>query len=562
MKKLIFLTIIFIISTSLVYSQKPDGEDRWIARGQESGELYFTPYDWYDYDFYPYAKTAIFRIIENGKKLTVQCSEINTYSYQNPYDSIMWPSGLFTDAKPGVLYNRQNYYKDYSGFISLWVSFDYGINWNLIEVVNDDLRTFYYSSVFEGLIYRSSSSQNTDIRGWYQSADYGKTFTKIQDVNSWSMGEPGWQECEFFIRVNNRIGHTTNCNLTYTEITIGEEHNSALGWGEIYRGGNIGELYLCSWSINDDKKGYDYKIYFSDNYWNDLRLVYICEDCHHNYEATCFMSDIEPGKFFIVRTKHIWSEVPDGYHVQLTIYHYENYGETLVATYVQNVTHDYGTYCQPVVCLAAKQQVVGDVLVSWQDESSLPVDSFLVFRKKIGSGGTGLWELASRNFGNELFYLDENLPDGLYEYYVVTYYVTGCIAKYSDIVQVYVGFCEAVNDLSSDVLDDKNVILNWSLPDSEVEVEVEGYSVYRNNELLNSELLNGNFYLDENLPVGVYEYYVVAHYTNGCVSANSNIETVNIDYVGIVETDNYPSLRIYPNPTTGKFTITFLPRWR
>jgi hypothetical protein len=32
-------------------------------------------------------------------------------------------------------------------------------------------------------------------------------------------------------------------------------------------------------------------------------------------------------------------------------------------------------------------------------------------------------------------------------------------------------------------------------------------------------------------------------------------KSINIGTVGVVETDNYPSLRIFPNPTTGQLTI-------
>jgi hypothetical protein len=48
-------------------------------------------------------------------------------------------------------------------------------------------------------------------------------------------------------------------------------------------------------------------------------------------------------------------------------------------------------------------------------------------------------------------------------------------------------------------------------------------------------------------------YYDTLQTIHGC---DSIIElTLTITSVGIVETDNYPSLRIYPNPTTGKFKI-------
>jgi hypothetical protein len=44
----------------------------------------------------------------------------------------------------------------------------------------------------------------------------------------------------------------------------------------------------------------------------------------------------------------------------------------------------------------------------------------------------------------------------------------------------------------------------------------------------------------------------VSAYKEAAVWKKFNIVGIN---VGIVETDNYPSLRVYPNPTTGELTI-------
>ena len=66
----------------------------------------------------------------------------------------------------------------------------------------------------------------------------------------------------------------------------------------------------------------------------------------------------------------------------------------------------------------------------------------------------------------------------------------------------------------------------------------------------------GTTFLDENLPVGEYEYYVVAHYEMGCVADSSNHVKVEIE-VGIKEKaeGRKQKVEIYPNPTTGELTI-------
>jgi hypothetical protein len=97
--------------------------------------------------------------------------------------------------------------------------------------------------------------------------------------------------------------------------------------------------------------------------------------------------------------------------------------------------------------------------------------------------------------------------------------------------------------------------LNWTEPESEL--IVEGYSIYRNYELriTNDELGNKITFLDEDLAVGQYEYYVVTHYTNGCISDSSNhvVETIG---VGINEMDIENRIVLYPNPTAGELRIT------
>jgi len=51
------------------------------------------------------------------------------------------------------------------------------------------------------------------------------------------------------------------------------------------------------------------------------------------------------------------------------------------------------------------------------------------------------------------------------------------------------------------------------------------------------------------------------YYTNGCLSNPSNNveETVELE---VVSTTLNNRIQVYPNPTTGKLTITTIPRWR
>jgi len=81
------------------------------------------------------------------------------------------------------------------------------------------------------------------------------------------------------------------------------------------------------------------------------------------------------------------------------------------------------------------------------------------------------------------------------------------------VYEIFIGSCESVGNLTSEKINNNTILLNWTKP--ETTLQIEGYNVFRNSLLQNSVLLTDTVYLDENLPVGSYEYYVVAHYANG-----------------------------------------------
>ena len=132
-------------------------------------------------------------------------------------------------------------------------------------------------------------------------------------------------------------------------------------------------------------------------------------------------------------------------------------------------------------------------------------------------------------------------------------YTTGCISEISNFVSESVEeqICEAVNDLTSEKINDNSIFLCWSEPESDL--PIEGYHIYRNDTLLTNELISETTYLDENLPNGDYNYYVVTHCTNSCISNPSNLveETINL---GINEL--FDEIVISPNPTTGELQVT------
>ncbi|MDR2929196.1 MAG: T9SS type A sorting domain-containing protein [Cytophagaceae bacterium] len=106
--------------------------------------------------------------------------------------------------------------------------------------------------------------------------------------------------------------------------------------------------------------------------------------------------------------------------------------------------------------------------------------------------------------------------------------------------------CENINNLALEQCSDNSIILSWSKPESEL--TAEGYSVYRNDVLLNGQPIAETSYTDDNLPAGIYCYYAVAHYTNGYVSERSNYVTATVNSVGITEITDTEKTTVFPNP--------------
>ena len=144
------------------------------------------------------------------------------------------------------------------------------------------------------------------------------------------------------------------------------------------------------------------------------------------------------------------------------------------------------------------------------------------------------------------------------------WYKKVCVEHYSDYGETLVGTychdlpidysernCAGVLDMEAEVVDKNSVFLRWHTP--ETGTPPTAYRIYRNNELL-AEMPQTE-YFDENLPDGNYTYYIKALYADGCETLSYNVVTMTVGSEGIVETDNYPSLRVYPNPTSGELII-------
>ncbi|MDR2927002.1 MAG: T9SS type A sorting domain-containing protein [Cytophagaceae bacterium] len=298
------------------------------------------------------------------------------------------------------------------------------------------------------------------------------------------MFELGVDSCEgygFGLRDNiYQIAHTNDCGQSLTRIPVDELYVfGQMGslFPDVYRGGKKGEVYLSSWF-----PGMSYKVSFSADTGQTFRHVYVCENCnpHENNESyfTYFMSDREPGVFYIFRSRIVvdWeNDYPGGEHRELCIEYYRDYGQVLEATFCHNITKDYKyeeAVCENATSLESGMVNNSSVQLQWvaSADSSL-VRGYHVYRNNVRITDTLV---------NETVYCDANLPAGEYEYYVKTYHKAGCLPDSSNRVT------ETVTLSSADVNSMDEITVYPNPTTGELRIE-GGVSTALNNQNLRVE---------------------------------------------------------------------------
>jgi len=94
------------------------------------------------------------------------------------------------------------------------------------------------------------------------------------------------------------------------------------------------------------------------------------------------------------------------------------------------------------------------------------------------------------------------------------------------------------------------VMLTWDAPETNG-LELLGYNVFRNDEMINTELVTTEEYIDADAPIGIFEYYVTAVYTGG-ESDPSNVVTIIV--TNIID-NTQKLLKVYPNPAVDVLNI-------
>jgi len=302
-----------------------------ITRGASTGEIYIAT-DWYT-DNTGVVHRALFRSIDNGETLTFQYETLN-----DPPAGEMKLSQVLGDAAPGALYNY--------GWNELWVSFDYGENWEYREDHPDN--AYYICGAIDGVIYKTS---------WvklHKSCNFGQTFDLVTDPLTIPVPEAGLADGEFF-GINGDAGvgfvliHTIDYANTYTEIPI----DSTVAFWQISghypgisRGAEPGELYLVSWWPD-----YHYKVFYSSDTGQIWHEEYESGYINIFYWGVGYTAGREPGSFYVIRGRL----TPSGDHVWLYIDYSNDYGETFT-TYFHDLDSLYTSVAQiekPVLKLSA-----------------------------------------------------------------------------------------------------------------------------------------------------------------------------------------------------------------
>ena len=409
------------VAMAMLLGVAANAQDRYRARGADSGELYmagnwYALYDWGGHPHYKDMQRAIFRLTENGKKLTIQYDVSRLYS---DLETTPVPDFIYADATQGVVYMKTELYKNGSDYTSLWVSFDYGENWTFRE---ENIERQFYSSVnVEGIIYRGRYNEI------FKSEDYGNIFTKTE---YWVGGsEPGLQYGEGFSvatkddtnQIPARLVYSCDFGQNYMEIPIGDEFE--VYDPDVYRGGLPGEVYIYSWFREIDQHQ-TFRALFSADTGRTYRPVYVSEP-HSPYSffdkpKPIFMSDREPGVFYIIKN-YMVEDLDDlfGWYLKPCIYYYRDYGEILEGVFCHDLVRDYEYVeipCEHTTDLVLEVINQNAIHLQWSNVAD-NIRGYHVFRNDTRITNEML---------TDTFYLDENLPGGEYEYYVRAYYEYDC----------------------------------------------------------------------------------------------------------------------------------------
>ncbi len=298
------LFFILYLGTCILYI---DSYAQQITRGAQEGELYISTF-WYLDIYNYYEHNAIFRSVDNGATITLQY-ENNTASPPEEMEI----GQVLGDATPGALYNI--------GINELWLSLDYGENWEYRE---DFSYANYASGFADGEIFRRSDYN------LYRSDNYGNTFELIVESLSEPLSDVGNQNGQLYgftgsAGIGYKLYYSQDFGNNFTMLLVDSLVAFWTPSGQfprICRGAEPGELYLTSWWPWPDLH---YKIYHSVDTGYTWTEKYESETIEIYYWFVAYSAGREPGSFYVMRSR---LNPYGGEHIWLYIDYSSDYGET------------------------------------------------------------------------------------------------------------------------------------------------------------------------------------------------------------------------------------------
>ncbi len=277
-----------------------------ITRGAVPAEIYIST-DWY-VDNFNDLHYAIFHSSDNGENITLKYENIEV-----PPPGEMQVGKVLGDATPGALYNY--------GWNELWVSFDFGENWEYNETYGSS--GMFASGCINGEIYKCCVNPQGTI---WRSIDYGNAFVEVTQDAKYVL-EAGVIEGNLYgIDGNAGIGYNLHFSTNYGEEFITIPIDSAVAfWSiggyypQISRGTEPGELYLVSWWLD-----YHYKIFHSVDTGYTWTEKFESDYINQYFWEVQYTAGRQPGSFYVMRS----TVDPTFNHTLLYIDYSNDYGET------------------------------------------------------------------------------------------------------------------------------------------------------------------------------------------------------------------------------------------
>ena len=303
MKKQTLYVVFFLglwILTFNSYSQ--------ITRGAQPAEIYIST-DWY-IDNFGDIHYGIFHSTDNGENITLKYENIEV-----PPPDEMQVGTVLGDATPGALYNY--------GLNELWVSFDFGENWEYNETYGSS--GMFASGCINGEIYKCCVNPQGSI---WRSIDYGNAFVEVTQDAKYVL-EAGVIEGNLYgMDGNAGICYNLHFSTNYGEEFITIPIDSAVAfWSiggyypQISRGTEPGEIYLVSWWLD-----YHYKIFHSIDTGYTWTEKYESDYINQYFWEVQYTAGRQPGSFYVMRS----TVDPTFNHALLYIDYSNDYGETFI----------------------------------------------------------------------------------------------------------------------------------------------------------------------------------------------------------------------------------------